>query len=113
MNTLNPIEAAMEKMLALCQAQYGDAIKTYWFYSESVCPCCAKRQTAVFKHKNENAVSLNAFMYRERGVLIGYVLCGFCISELLKTSKKRQAIMHENIEKNLIAAYQKHVSQMN
>ena len=113
MGSPNPIEAAMEKMLALCQAQYGDAIKTYWFYSESVCPCCGKRQTVVFKHENENAVSLNAFMYRERGVLIGYVLCGFCISELLKTSQKRQMIMHENIEKNLIAAYQKYMSRMN
>ncbi|MBI5035398.1 MAG: hypothetical protein HZB51_33140 [Chloroflexi bacterium] len=109
----NPIQAAMEKMLTVCQAQYGNAIKTYWFYAEEICPCCTKRQTLLFKHKNENAVSLNAFMYRERGVLIGYTLCGLCISELLKTSKKRQTLMHENIEMNLIAAYQKHMSHLN
>lgn len=100
-------------MLEMCQAQYGQAIKTYWFYTEEICPYCSKRQTAILKHKNQDAISLNAFMYRERGVLIGYTLCGFCVSEMLRTSKKRQVLMHENIEKNLIAAYQKHLSHLN
>ena len=52
------------------------------------------------------------FMYRERGVLIGYLLCGLCAQDIFKTSKKRQTSMHDNIERNLISAYQKHLASL-
>ena len=113
MDTLDPFAAAMEKMLSMCQAQYGDTIKAYWFYAEDECPCCAKRRVEIFKYKHDDAFSLNAFMYHAMGVLIGYALCGICIADLLKTSKKRQAMMHERIEKHLIEAYHKHLSHAN
>ena len=107
------LSAAMERMLSLCQAQYGKSIKTYWFYETDLCPCCAKRQIEVFKYKDADALSLNAFTYREPGVLIGYALCGICAADLRRTSKERQAHMHERIEQHLIEAYHKHMLHAN
>ncbi|HEX7588284.1 MAG TPA: hypothetical protein VF478_08220 [Anaerolineae bacterium] len=103
----------MEKMLSLRQAQHGQSIKTYWFYKNDLCPCCAKRRVEIFKYKREDALSLNAFMYRELGVLIGYPLCGICASDLRNPSKKRQMLMNERIEQHLIEAYQKHMLRAN
>jgi hypothetical protein len=113
MDTLDPFAAAIDKMFALCKAQYGESIKAYWFYEQDLCPCCAKRPVGIFKFKHEDAISLNAFMYREMGVLIGYALCGACVADLRRTSMKRQVMMHERIEKHLIEAYQKHVALAN
>lgn len=113
MEAQDPFAAAIEKMLALCEAQYGKSIKAYWFYKEDVCPCCAKRQVDLFKYKHEDVFSLNAFMYNEMSVLIGYALCGVCVADLQKTSKKHLAIMHDRIEKRLIEAYHRHLSHAN
>lgn len=113
MDMQDPFAVAIEKMLSLCQAQYGESIKAYWFYKDELCPCCAKRQVEIFKYKHEDAFSLNTFMYNELGVLIGYTLCGICAADLLKTSKKHQAIMHDRIEQHLIEAYRKHLSHVN
>ncbi len=113
MDALDPFATAIEQMLSLCKAQYGESIKAYWFYKEDLCPGCAKRQVEIFKYKHEDAFSLNTFMYNELGVLIGYTLCGICVADLHKTSKKRQAIMHDRIEKHLIEAYRKHLSLAN
>jgi len=113
MDTQDPFTAAIEKMLSLCQAQYGESIKAYWFYKEDLCPGCSKRQVEIFKFKHEDAFSLNAFMYHEMSVLIGYMLCGICVADLRKTSKKRQAMMHDRIEKHLTEAYHKHLALAN
>ena len=113
MTSSEQLSAAMEKMLSLCQAQYGKSIKTYWFYEDDLCPCCAKRKIDVFKYKDQDALSLNAFMCHELGVLMGYALCGICVADLRNTSKKRQALMHEHIEQHLIEAYHKHMLRAN
>ena len=113
MDTQEPFAAAVDKMLSLCKTQYGDAVKAFWFYEAETCPCCTKRQVGTVKYKHEDAVSLNAFMYREMGVLIGYLLCGVCVTDLLRTSKKRQAIMHAHIEQSLIDGYHKHLTSAN
>ncbi|MBI4787086.1 MAG: hypothetical protein HY782_08580 [Chloroflexi bacterium] len=113
MDTHDPFAPALAKMLALCQAQYGDAIKTYWFHNAELCPCCGKRRVAPFKYKHKDALSLNAFIYRAKGVLIGYTLCGICAADVLNPSNKRQAMMHDRIEKNLVEAYHKHMSHVN
>ena len=113
MDIQEQLAATMEKILSICQAQYGKSIKTYWFYDDDLCPCCAKRRTETFKYKHKEALSLNAFMYHELGVLIGYALCGICAADLLKSSKKHQALMHESIERHLIEAYHKHMLRAN
>ncbi len=113
MATQDAINAAIEKMLSLCKAQYGEAIQSYWFYGEDLCPCCAKRQVGLFKFKQEDVFSLNAFMYHEKSVLIGYALCEFCVADLQRTSKKRQVMMHVRIEKQLIEAYHKKLALAN
>ncbi len=43
------------------------------------------------------------YMYRDRGVLIGYLLCGACARKVLR--KSREGEIHKKIERNLIAAY--------
>jgi hypothetical protein len=113
MDNLDPYAAAIEKMISLCKAQYGESIKAYWFYKEDLCPCCAKREVGLFKFKHEDAFSLNAFMYDEMSVLIGYALCRVCVADLRQASKKRVAVMHDRIEKHLIEAYHKHLSLAN
>jgi len=104
--------AILDTMVSLGKAQFGDAVKAYWIYDGDVCPCCLKRPIDVMKYKGKEALSVNGFMYRERGVLIGYLLCGLCAQDIFKTSKKRQTSMHENIERNLISAYQKHLASL-
>jgi hypothetical protein len=113
MDTLDPYATAIEKMISLCKAQHGESIKAYWFYKEDLCPCCAKREIDLFKFQHEDAFSLNAFMYNERSVLIGYALCRVCVMDLRQASKKRVAVMHDQIEKHLIEAYHKHLSLAN
>ena len=104
--------ALLEKMVSFGKAHFGDAVKAYWIYDGDVCPCCLERPIDVVRYKGKDALSINGFMYRERGVLIGYMLCGLCAQDIFKTSRKRQTSMHDNIERNLISAYQKHLASL-
>lgn len=113
METPDSLTAAMGKIISHFQAQYGEAVKAYWFYAEDTCPCCAKREIGLLKVKHEYAVSLNAFLYNEMSVLIGYSLCRICVMDLFKASKKRQAIMHQRIEKHLVEAYHRYLALAN
>ena len=64
------------------------------------------------KYKKQEAVSLNAFIFREHGVLIAYLLCGKCASHIFRESEKnpyRQLPIHDEIEKNLKHAFVKHL----
>ena len=100
-------KASLEAMFRQAQAQFGDAVKAHWFYSGETCPCCGEEVDA-FRFKGKDALSLNAFIYRERGVLIGYILCGTCASKILNDAKKnpyKETALHASIEKNLVAAY--------
>ena len=64
----------LDKFFAQARAQFGDAVKAFWFYEGDFCPGCMARPIGVTKLKGENALSLNGFIYRPRGVLIGRVL---------------------------------------
>ena len=61
-------------------------------------------------YEGKEALSINAFMYRERGVLIAYLLCGQCGGDIIAQSKNGPTSMHESIEKNLINAYLRHMN---
>ena len=62
------------QMFRQAQRQFGDAIKYHWFNDSEVCPGC-RRKVDYIKDKGGDIMSLNAFIYRKRGVLIGYLPC--------------------------------------
>lgn len=89
--------------------QFGDAVKSRWFYDGDGCPGCGKAISAM-KYKQQKALSLNAFMYREHGVLIAYLLCGKCAHFIFQDAEKnpgslKETPVHDKIEKTLKAAY--------
>jgi hypothetical protein len=94
-----------EGILEMMKAQFGDAAKVCWVYDGDLCPCCMKRQADLMKYDGKDALSINAFMYRERGVLIAYILCGQCAMDIIELSKNGPTPMHKSIETNLINAY--------
>jgi hypothetical protein len=109
------IAKLMDTMYRQARAQFGDAIKSRWFYESDLCPACVKNTVGVVKHKGKDALPINAFIYRERGVLIGYLLCETCAAYIFKEAKKnpyQQTPLHAVIERNLIDAYQKHLSSL-
>jgi hypothetical protein len=74
------------------------------------------RPIGVVKFKGKDAVAINGFMYRERGVLIGYFLCDVCANHIHSQAKKnpyKETPLHVDIERNLIAGYHKHLSSLN
>jgi len=97
------------------KAQFGDAVKSFWFYDGDFCPGCMARPIGAIKFKGKDAVAINAFIYRARGVLIGYFLCETCAKFIFKEAQKnpyKQTPLHTDIEKNLTAAYHKHLSSL-
>ncbi len=109
-----PGEAALEAMFKQAQAQFGSAVKAHWFYDGPGCPGCSREIDAV-KIKGKEAISVNGFMYRKRGVLIGYVLCGQCATHIFQEAKKNpytQTPLHATIEANLIEAYTKYLGRL-
>ena len=112
-------KAAADQLLSTlftqAKAQFGDAVKSFWFYDGDFCPACMARPIGVIKMKGENAVAINAFIYRERGVLIGYFLCETCANFIFKEAEKnpyKQTPLHTDIEQNLTAAYHKHLASL-
>jgi hypothetical protein len=102
-------------MFTQAKAQFGDAVKSFWFYEGEFCPGCLARPIGVIKMKGENAVAINGFMYRPRGVLIGYFLCEVCANFIFKEAEKnpyKQTSLHADIERNLAEAYHKHLSSL-
>lgn len=107
------VDEVMEKFFAQAKAQFGTAIHSFWFYEGDLCPGCAEHPIGVVKFKGQEALSMNAFIYRARGVLIGYFLCEFCAKYIFKESQKNpyhQTPLHAEIERNLIAAYLEHLA---
>ena len=96
---------SFEEILGMMRAQFGHVAKAFWVYDSDLCPCCGKGGIDHMTYKGKKAVSLNFFMYRERGVLIAYALCGACATEILAKGKNCPPSMHESIEKNLADAY--------
>lgn len=92
----------------------GQPIRSQWFCDSEECPGCGKRPVGPFKHQGREAVSANAFFYREEGVLIGYQLCGQCASTVMKAARSRShdtTPLHRTIEAHLISAYHDRAGQ--
>ncbi|OFX16643.1 MAG: hypothetical protein A2Z18_10200 [Armatimonadetes bacterium RBG_16_58_9] len=104
--------SSAEDVLDMMKAQFGDAVKAYWFYDGDLCPCCLLRPVGEMMYDNLKAVSINAFMYRERGVMIAYLLCGQCAEEIISQSPKEPTSKHKAIENNLISAYLDYVNSL-
>lgn len=109
------LDNLMNKLYTQAKAQFGDAVKSFWFYDGDLCPACTQRPIGVVKFKGQDALAINAFIYRERGVLIGYFLCEICAKYIFKEAQKNpyhQTPMHADIERNLIAAHHRHLASL-
>lgn len=109
------VEDIMDKLFTQAKAQFGAAIKAFWFYDGDLCPGCLQRSIGVVKFKGKDALAINAFIYRERGVLIGYFLCETCATHIFREAEKhpyQQTPLHADIEHNLAAAYHKHLASL-
>ncbi|MGD9564428.1 MAG: hypothetical protein AB7F88_19485 [Pyrinomonadaceae bacterium] len=108
--TKNEINEMMDQLFYQSQIRFGgDAVKSRWFYDGDNCPGCGKAVKAM-KFKGKDALSLNAFIYRDHGVLICYLLCGKCAKWIFKRSETDphgQTELHVEIEKTLKSAYVK------
>ncbi|MFB3905879.1 MAG: hypothetical protein ACE15E_20715 [Acidobacteriota bacterium] len=93
----------LDQLAAFGEARFGNAIKEYWFHADDLCPGCMKRKAGAVRYQGQNALSLNCYFYRQRGVLIGYLLCGTCARKALRASSTGS--LHKTIERNLITAY--------
>ncbi len=114
MTTEDQIDQAMIEMFAQMHAHFGKAVKGYWFYDSEMCPGCGRRVDAM-QYKGNEAVSLNAFIYRKRGILIGYLLCNRCANEIHRAAEKRPGVQiarHDIIEKTLSTAYEAHMNRL-
>ena len=112
----NPPPSLLRVMFEQGKAQFGDAVKSFWFYDDEFCPGCVVRPIGVVKFKGKDSVAINGFMYRQRGVLIGYFLCGTCAAHIHSEAQKHpytETPLHAEIEKNLIAGYHKHLLSLN
>ena len=109
-------DGLMEIMVRQGKAQFGDAFKSFWFFEGELCPGCNANPIGIVKFRGKDSVPINGFMYRERGVLIGYFLCGECATYIHNESKKnpyKETPMHAEIERNLIEGYHKHLNSLN
>ncbi|HQZ82470.1 MAG TPA: hypothetical protein PLR83_04560 [Pyrinomonadaceae bacterium] len=100
----NEIDAMLEPLFRQAQIQFGSAIKTHWFYDGDGCPGCGKAISAM-KFKQKRSLSLNAFIFREHGVLIAYLLCGKCGNQVINATEDLP--LHAEIEKTLKSAFVK------
>jgi hypothetical protein len=103
---------SVEDIINMMKAQFGNAVKAYWFYDGDLCPCCSLRPIDEMMYDNQKALSINAFMYRERGVLIAYLLCGQCGQEIIAKRPKEPTNKHKAIEDNLVSAYMRHLKSL-
>ena len=90
----------LDKLFSQAKAQFGPAIKAQWFYTGDLCPGCSIRPIGAMHYKGKEALSMNAFMYRERGVLIGYFLCEVCATKIHTAAEKNpyhQIPLHDDI----------------
>lgn len=104
------VENALAEMFRMSKARFGNAVKGYWFCDDEACPGCG-RPIDLVKIKGKEAVSLNAFIHRKPGILIGYLLCKRCARQIFQAAEKnpyQQTPLHSTIEKNLIAAYEQY-----
>lgn len=113
--TTSAIEDLMEKMFAQARAQFGDAMKAFWFYDGELCPGCLQRSIGIVNFEGKEALAINGFIYRQRGVLIGYFLCETCALYIFREAEKhpyQQTPLHIDIERNLAEAYHNHLESL-
>jgi hypothetical protein len=109
--TNNEISELFDQLFNQAKIQFGSAIKSRWFYDGDGCPGCGHAIKGM-KWKGKNALSLNAFIFREHGVLIAYLLCGKCARYIFRqadASPINETPLHTEIEKNLKKAFVKHL----
>ena len=109
-------ENILKAMYEQGKAQFGSAMKGFWLYEGDLCPACLQNSAGEVNFQGEKALSINGFMYRERGILIGYFLCEICtlfIHEHAKKHPYQETPLHTKIETNLKEAYQRHLSSLN
>ena len=114
-DTKSAVEEILSLMLEQGKRQWGDAVKSFWFYDGDLCPGCMARPVGTVKIKGREGLPINAFIYRPRGVLIGYFLCGKCASFIHSEAAKnpfKQTPLHADIEKNLIEAYNRYLMSL-
>ncbi|MFZ1396589.1 MAG: hypothetical protein WAS33_06820 [Candidatus Promineifilaceae bacterium] len=107
-------EQILIQMFAQAHAQFGHVMKGYWFYEPDDCPGCG-RIVGAMQYKGKEAISVNGFIYRKRGILIGYLLCNRCANEIHRSAEKRPGVQiprHDIIEKTLSAAYEAHMNRL-
>ncbi len=116
---MNDTKTSADKLLNTlfrqAKAQFGDAVKSFWFYNGDLCPGCLEHPIGMVKFQGRDALAINAFIYRPRGVLIGYFLCETCANFIFKESQKnpyKQTPLHADIERNLTAAYHNHLASL-
>jgi hypothetical protein len=105
----------LEMMYMQGKAQFGNSMKSFWVYDGDFCPGCLARPVDKMKFKSKDALSINGFMYRPRGVLIGYFLCDTCANYIFREVEKHpytQTPLHTDIERNLAEAYLRHLSSL-
>ncbi|MGC8780135.1 MAG: hypothetical protein ACP5UQ_04635 [Anaerolineae bacterium] len=95
--------------------QFGDDVKGFWFYDEEPCPGCGFPVDAI-DYEGDTALSLNVFIYRPRGILIGYTLCSRCVQQIFDAIAADPTIqttpLHGIIEQNLIKAYHRYLASL-
>jgi len=114
-NTKTEADRILELMFSQGKAQFGDTMKSFWLYDGDLCPGCLARSIDKIKFQGKDALSINGFMYRPRAVLIGYFLCETCANYIFKEAQKnpyKQTPLHADIERNLAAAYHKHLASL-
>jgi hypothetical protein len=112
----SPAEDVLKMMYAQGKAQFGAAVKGFWLYDGDLCPACLQNPIGVVNFKGKEALSINGFMYRERGILIGYFLCEVCtlfIHEQAQKHPYQETPLHAKIEANLKDAYHRYLSTLN
>ena len=93
---------------------FGDAIRGHWFYGHPGCPGCGSDVDA-FERDGESLLSINAFIHRKAGVLIGYFLCRLCYETVQTAVRKnpfRRSKVHAAIETSLVSAYDAYLQSL-
>jgi hypothetical protein len=110
------VEDILKMMYMQGKAQFGEAVKGFWLYDGDLCPACLQNPIDVVHFKGKEVLSINGFMYRERGILIGYFLCEICtlfIHEQAQKHPYQETPLHAKIEANLRDAYHVYLSSLN
>ena len=94
----NDIAELMDTLFLQAKIRFGRAIKGTTFHDRDECPGCGGK-LSTGKHKGQDTISLNTFIFREHGMLIAYLLCGKCGKKVIKATTDTP--QHAEIENNL------------